>query len=140
MAPGPKRENRSTAILLDTHTFLWLVSAPDQVSPTAREAIGDPEREVAVSAVSAWEIAIKTRLGRLDGEPLLAAWPDITAAMAVTELPIDAADAIMAGRLPWSHRDPFDRMIVAQATRRGLTIATRDGRILGAALTSTLSV
>ena len=140
MAPGPKRENRSTAILLDTHTFLWLVSAPDQVSPTAREAIGDPEREVAVSAVSAWEIAIKTRLGRLDGEPLLAAWPDITAAMAVTELAIDAADAIMAGRLPWSHRDPFDRMIVAQATRRGLTIATRDARILGAALTPTLSV
>ena len=140
MPPAPKRENRSTAILLDTHTFLWLVSAPDQVSPTAREAIADPEREVAVSAVSAWEIAIKTRLGRLDGEPLLAAWPDITAAMAVTELAIDAADAIMAGRLPWSHRDPFDRMIVAQATRRGLTIATRDGRILGAALTSTLSV
>ena len=140
MPPAPRRENRSTAILLDTHTFLWLVSAPDQVSPTAREAIADPEREVAVSAVSAWEIAIKTRLGRLDGEPLLAAWPDITAAMAVTELPIDAADAVMAGRLPWSHRDPFDRMIVAQATRRGLTIATRDGRILGAALTSTLSV
>ena len=140
MPPGPKRENRSTAILLDTHTFLWLVSAPDQVSPTAREAIADPEREVAVSAVSAWEIAIKTRLGRLDGEPLLAAWPDITAAMAVTELAIDAADAIMAGRLPWSHRDPFDRMIVAQATRRGLTIATRDGRILGAALTPTMSV
>ena len=140
MAPGPKRENRSTAILLDTHTFLWLVSAPDHVSPTAREAIADPAREVAVSAVSAWEIAIKTRLGRLDGEPLLAAWPDITAAMAVTELAIDAADAIMAGRLPWSHRDPFDRMIVAQATRRGLTIATRDGRILGAALTPTLSV
>ena len=140
MPPAPKHENRSTAILLDTHTFLWLVSAPDQVSLTAREAIADPEREVAVSAVSAWEIAIKTRLGRLDGEPLLAAWPDITAAMAVTELPIDAADAIMAGRLPWSHRDPFDRMIVAQATRRGLTIATRDVRILGAALTSTLSV
>jgi PIN domain nuclease of toxin-antitoxin system len=140
MPPAPRRENRSTAILLDTHTFLWLVSAPDQVSPTAREAIADPEREVAVSAVSAWEIAIKTRLGRLDGEPLLAAWPDITAAMAVTELPIDAADAVMAGRLPWSHRDPFDRMIVAQATRRGLAIATRDERILGAALTPTLSV
>ena len=140
MPPGPKRENRSPAILLDTHAFLWLVSAPDQVSPTAREAIADPEREVAVSAVSAWEIAIKTRLGRLDGEPLLAAWPDITAAMAVTVLAIDAADAIMAGRLPWSHRDPFDRMIVAQATRRGLTIATRDAGILGAALTPTLSV
>ena len=128
------------AILLDTHTLLWLVSAPGQVSPAAREAIADPAREVAVSAVSAWEIAIKTRLGRLDGEPLLAAWPDILASMALTELAIDAADAIMAGRLPWDHRDPFDRMIVAQAARRGLTIATRDAHILGAALTSTLKV
>jgi len=56
------------------------------------------------------------------------------AAMAVTEVPIDAADAILAGRLPWNHREPFDRMIVAQAARRGRTIATRDADILGAAL------
>lgn len=140
MPAGPRFENLSTAILLDTHTLLWLVSSPGQVSAAAREAIADPAREVAVSAVSAWEIAIKTRLGRLDGEPLLAAWPDILASMALTELAIDAADAIMAGRLPWDHRDPFDRMIVAQAARRGLTIATRDAHILGAALTSTLKV
>ena len=60
--------------------------------------------------------------------------------MAVTELGIEAADAILAGRLTWNHRDPFDRMIVAQATRRGLTIATRDAGILGAALTPTLQV
>jgi PIN domain nuclease of toxin-antitoxin system len=62
------------------------------------------------------------------------------AAMAVTELAIEAADAILAGRLAWKHRDPFDRMIVAQAARRGLTIATRDADILGAALTATLRV
>lgn len=61
-------------------------------------------------------------------------------AMVVTELPIEVPDAIMAGRLSWNHRDPFDRMIVAQATRRGLTIATRDADILGAALTPTLKV
>ena len=131
---------RRTPILLDTHTLLWLVSAPDQVSEVAREAIADPSRDVVVSAVSAWEIAIKTRLGRLDAEPLLSAWPDIMAAMAITELAIEAADAIMAGRLPWDHRDPFDRMIVAQAARRGLTVATRDAHILGAALTPTLRV
>lgn len=138
MPSGP--ENRSTAILLDTHTLLWLVSAPDQLTAAAREVIADPGREVAVSAVSAWEIAIKTRLGRLDGGPLLAAWPDLVAAMALTELAIEPADAIMAGRLPWEHRDPFDRMIVAQAARRGLTIATRDAHILAAALTPTLRV
>ena len=131
---------RRTPILLDTHTLLWLVSAPDQVSAAAREAIADPARDVVVSAISAWEIAIKTRLGRLEGEPLLSAWPEIMAAMAVTELVIEAADAIMAGRLPWDHRDPFDWMIVAQAARRGLTIATRDAHILGAALTPTLRV
>lgn len=136
----PVAEPRSSAILLDTHTLLWLVSAPDQVSGAAREQIADSTREVMVSAVSAWEIAIKTRLGRLDGEPLLSAWPDIMAAMAVTELAIEAADAILAGRLAWNHRDPFDRMIVAQAARRGLTIATRDADILGAALTATLRV
>lgn len=140
MRTGPAFEPPSSAILLDTHTLLWLVSAPDQLSANAREAISDPVREIAVSAASAWEIAIKTRLGRLDGEPLLAAWPDIMAAMAVTELPIEVPDAMMAGRLRWNHRDPFDRMIVAQAARRGLTIATRDADILNAALTPTLTV
>ena len=136
----PVAEPRANAILLDTHTVLWLFSTPEQVSAAAREQIADSTREVMVSAVSAWEIAIKTRLGRLDGEPLLSAWPDIMAAMAVTELAIEAADAILAGRLAWNHRDPFDRMIVAQAARRGLTIATRDADILSAALTATLRV
>lgn len=128
------------AILLDTHTLLWLVSAPGEVSARAREVISDPARNVAVSAVTAWEIAIKTRLGRLDGEPLLSAWPEIIAAMGLTELAIEGADAIVAGRLRWDHRDPFDRMIVAQAARRGLTIATRDAEILNAAMTPTLKV
>ena len=136
----PVPEHRSTPILLDTHTLLWLVSAPDQISAAAREQIADSTREVVVSSVSAWEIAIKTRLGRLDGEPLLSAWPDILAAMTVTEVAIEAADAILAGRLAWTHRDPFDRMIVAQAARRGLTIATRDADILRAALTPTVRV
>lgn len=137
---SPGFEPRQTPILLDTHTLLWLVSAPDQISGKAREAIADPSREVVVSAASAWEIAIKTRLGRIGGEPLLSAWPDVIAAMAITELAIDSADAIMAGRLQWEHRDPFDRIIVAQAARRGLIIATRDARIIGAALTPTLRV
>lgn len=130
----------SPAILLDTHTLLWLVSCPDEVAFDVRQMLADPQRKVAVSAVSAWEIAIKTRLGRLEGELLLAAWSDIMASMTVTELAIEAADGIMAGALPWDHRDPFDRMIVAQAARRGLTIATRDAHIIAAALTPTLRV
>ena len=63
---------------------------------------------------------------------------DIIADMAATELPIDAADAIFAARLPWQHLDPFDRMLVAQAARRNLTIATQDEQTIRAALTPTL--
>ena len=126
------------AILLDTNALLWLVSEPAKLSPMAREVLSEPRTEIMVSAASAWEIAIKTRLGRIDGDTLLSAWSDIIADMTATEMPIDAADAILAGRLPWEHKDPFDRMLVAQAARRNLTIATSDARILGAALTPTL--
>jgi PIN domain nuclease of toxin-antitoxin system len=128
----------SGGVLLDTNALLWLVTAPEKVSPAAREVLSEPATHVAVSAASAWEIAIKTRLGRLDGDPLLSAWSDILADMSATEIPIDAGDAILAGRLPWDHRDPFDRVIVAQAARRNLTIATSDAQILRAALTPTL--
>lgn len=138
MLNTPVLEPAAAAILLDTHVLLRLVSVPEEVAAEAREIIGDPARRVVVSAVSAWEIAIKTRLGRLDGEPLLSAWADVMASMGIVELPIDAADAIFAGRLRWDHRDPFDRMIIAQAARRGLTIATRDAHILDAALTPTV--
>ena len=125
-------------VLLDTHTLLWLVSTPSDVDASALAVIADPNTNVWVTAASAWEIAIKTRLGRLDGEALLSAWADIMADMSTTELPIESSDAILAGRLPWEHKDPFDRVIVAQALRRNLTIATRDLKILDAALTPTL--
>jgi PIN domain nuclease of toxin-antitoxin system len=126
-------------VLLDTHTLLWLVSSPSDVDASALAVIADPNTNVWVTAASAWEIAIKTRLGRLDGEALLSAWADIIADLRTNELPIESADAILAGRLPWEHKDPFDRVIVAQALRRNLTIATRDSKILDAALTPTLN-
>jgi PIN domain nuclease of toxin-antitoxin system len=125
-------------VLLDTHTLLWLVSTPSDVDVSALAIISDPNTNVLVTAASAWEISIKTRLGRLDGEAFLSAWADIVADMSITELPIESPDAILAGRLPWEHKDPFDRVIVAQALRRNLTIATRDSKILEAALTPTL--
>lgn len=128
---------RLVNVLVDTHTLLWLVSSPKQVDPSALEVLSDPDTTVHVTAASAWEIAIKTRLGKIAGEPLLSAWSEIMTNMSITELPIDAADAILAGRLPWAHRDPFDRVIVAQALRRNLSIATRDSRIIAAALTPT---
>lgn len=127
-------------VLLDTHTLLRLVSTPDQLEPALLATLSNPETTVWVSVASAWETAIKTRIGRLNGEALLSAWTEIVANMTSVELPIDAADAILAGRLPWAHKDPFDRVLVAQALRRNLTIATRDTKILDAALTPVLRV
>ena len=125
-------------ILLDTHTLLWLVSAPSNVDADTLAVLADPATAVCISSASAWEIATKTRLGRLDGAALLSTWADVIADMSGTELAIDSADAILAGRVPWEHRDPFDRVIVAQALRRNLTIATRDAKIIDAAITPTL--
>ena len=129
-----------TAFLLDTNAVLRLVSAPDHIAPAVRDALADHNNELIVSAASAWEVAIKTRLGRLDGGALLSAWDGTLEAMNATNLAIDSADAIVAGQLNWAHRDPFDRMIVAQAVRRGLTIATSDDQIAGGSLTAVIKL
>jgi PIN domain nuclease of toxin-antitoxin system len=134
------QQSPPVAVLLDTNALLWLVSAPEKVQTSARGVLSESSTQLMVSAASAWEIAIKTRLGRLDGEPLLSAWSDVIADMTATDLAIEAGDAILAGRLPWEHKDPFDRVLVAQAARRNLTIATGDAHILSAALTPTLRI
>lgn len=128
-----------TSILLDTNALLWLVTKPERLAQNARAVLADQSNELVVSAVSAWEVAIKTRIGRLGGEPLLSAWKDILGSMNATDLAIDSADAAMAGRLNWDHKDPFDRMIVAQAARRGFTIATSDPQLSTGALTPLLN-
>ncbi len=127
-------------VLLDTHTLLWLLSAPSEIESSTLTTVSNPDTRIWVSAASAWEVAIKSRIGRLDGEVLLSTWADTLANMGVVETPIESADAILAGRLRWAHKDPFDRVIVAQALRRGFTIATRDATILGAALAPTIPV
>ena len=127
-----------TSILLDTNALLWLVAVPQRVSEHARDVLADQANDLVVSAASAWEVSIKTRIGRLDGELLLSSWADTLDRMNARDLAIDSADAAMAGRLAWDHKDPFDRMIVAQAARRGLTIATSDHRIVSGALTPVL--
>ncbi|BBX69972.1 type II toxin-antitoxin system VapC family toxin [Mycolicibacterium psychrotolerans] len=127
-------------ILLDTHVLLWLVSQPTTLEAEVLGQLADPSASVWVSAASAWEIATKTRLGRLEGSTLLATWASQLEAMRVDDLPIGSDDAILAGRLTWDHRDPFDRVIVAQAIRRNFTVATRDAKILAGALTPTLKV
>lgn len=128
-----------TTILLDTNVLLWLVSTPDKISTSVRDTLADQANELIVSAASAWEVAIKTRIGRLDGGPLLSAWDETLASMNAADLAIDSADAVLAGQLNWNHKDPFDRMIVAQAARRGFAIATSDARITKGALTAVIT-
>ena len=112
-------------LLLDTHTWLWWVGG-DDVSPEASEAIGDARIDALVSAASVWEAAIKHALGRLElpGDEL----PDLDDD-GFGSLPISVEHAVLAGSLPPHHRDPFDRMLVAQAQVEDLTIVTRDERL-----------
>jgi PIN domain nuclease of toxin-antitoxin system len=113
-------------LLLDTHAFLWWLDGGPGLSVTARTAIaGDPR--VHVSAASAWEIATKFHLGKLPGAAAVAA--DIAGCVQgqrFLDLPIVTDDAQLAGSLPRHHRDPFDRMLVAQAIRRGLLLVSNE--------------
>ncbi len=110
-------------LLLDTHVLLWALDQPEQLDGTAREAIRDARNRVVVSAASAWEIAIKRGLGKLRFEADLGAVLD---AVGFDALSIGFEHARVAGELPGVHRDPFDRMLVAQAQIEALTLVTRD--------------
>lgn len=115
--------------LLDTHVLLWLATDPDRVPRAVRDAITEAG-EVFVSAASTYEIAQKARLGRLPhGGRVLTRWPSLLRALFATELALTAAHMRTAGELAWEHRDPFDRMLVAQAQVDGLILVTADERI-----------
>lgn len=126
-------------LLLDTCTVLDLAIAPSRVAATAMAEVSDLSVNLLVSAASAWEISIKTRRGRLPGgERLLNAWQRSLLDLRADLLGIDHDDAIRAGGLPWAHRDPFDRMLVAQAARLNVALVTRDAAIIDAGVVPTL--
>lgn len=112
-------------LLLDTHALLWAVSDPDELTERARDVLRDGRNEVLVSAASVWEIAIKRALGKLTVPDDLG---PVLAAVSFSPLPISLEHASLAGSLPPHHRDPFDRMLIAQAQLESLTIVTRDAR------------
>ena len=112
-------------LLLDTHALLWALSDPERLAEAAREALRDGGNEVLGSAASAWELAIKRATGKLTAPDDLL---EVTAAAGFDWLPISARHATVAGALPPHHRDPFDRMLVAQARLESLTLVTRDQR------------
>ena len=114
-------------LLLDTHVFLWAAGDPDQLQTTARTAIEDSANEVLISAGVAWEISIKVALGKLTVPADPTVWfPARVRSFGFRVLDISAAHALAVGGLPSIHRDPFDRIMIAQAQVDGLTFVTRD--------------
>jgi PIN domain nuclease of toxin-antitoxin system len=114
-------------LLLDTHTFLWWMFTDRKLPARVRRRIADPHTTVFVSAVSAWEISTKWRIGKLNEAEAIAR--DVGGAIAsqgFTPLPVSVAHAEHGGRLAIDHRDPFDRMLIAQARLEGIPVASSD--------------
>jgi len=117
-------------LLLDTCTFLWAIEGGGEISEAARDALADPDNDVVLSAVSAWEIAVKHALGRLPlPEPPDRYVPAQRSARGIAALPLDEDAALQLVRLPPLHRDPFDRMLVCQALAGSFTVVTPDPEI-----------
>ena len=113
-------------VLLDTNALYWWLNDPSRLSAAAEAAIVNRSNSVAVSAVVPWELAIKTNLGKLRAETLLSIWDTKLADEGFSELPISSAHGIRAGLLRRHHRDPFDRMLAAQAQATGWPIVSGD--------------
>jgi len=114
-------------LLLDTHAFLWWLAGDDSLSAAARRAVADDSNGVFVSAASAWEIAAKHRLGRLPSVAAIVG--DIGGAIAdqgFIGLPIGVRHGQVAGALRGTHRDPFDRMLIAQALLENLVLVSNE--------------
>lgn len=117
-------------VLLDTHAFLWWITGDRQVSDRARAIIEDPDNVLLLSAASAWEIAIKAQTGRLPLPDVPARLvPQEMAANAIEGLPVSVEHALLVHDLPLLHRDPFDRLLVAQSRSEKIPILTVDPMI-----------
>ena len=110
-------------LLLDSHALLWAVTAPEKLSADAAREIAAAANNVWFSPASVWELEIKRAQGKLD---LPHSWLNAVERSRFAELPIRSSHTTIAGRLPWHHRDPFDRMLIAQALVEDLRLVTRD--------------
>ena len=114
-------------LLLDTHAFIWWLTDDPSLSRAAHAAIGDPESSVFVSAAAAWEIATKFRIGKLPKHAVIAedvgGW---IGRMGFGELPVSVAHGQLAGALPGPHKDPFDRMLMAQAMAERMVLVSNE--------------
>ena len=117
----------SDGVLLDTHVFLWWVDDAAALSKRARTAIADPANSCRLSLASCWEMAIKISLGKLKlPSPIERFVPEQLAANGFALLDIDFGDVARVARLPFHHRDPFDRLLAAQALDGALAIVSAD--------------
>ena len=114
------------AVLLDTHVLLWWLQGGSNLSSQARTIVLDPAVTALVSAVSAWEIAIKFKAGKLDAGGLVARFHSVLEENRFVELPVSVTPAIRAGLLEGFHKDPFDRMLIAQAQVENVPIISND--------------
>lgn len=113
--------------LLDTHALLWWLFDDPHLSTTARDFIANAENEILVSAASAWEIATKHRIGKLpEAEDIARLLPMYLRQARFGELSVSVDDGLLAGSLPGPHKDPFDRMLIAQARLRSLSVLSID--------------
>lgn len=113
--------------LLDTHTFLWTALSPKKLSPNTRDTILDPDNDIFVSVVTHWEVSLKFALGKIELHNMSPGdLPDAASQIGFNVLPLDAEAAASFFRLPRLHKDPFDRMLIWQAIRGGLTLISKD--------------
>ena len=114
-------------LLLDTHVFLWWVENAPELSGKARKGLADPAHEVFLSLASCWEMAIKLSLGKLKvAHPLKRFIPEQLAANGFRQLSIEFRHVVRVAQLPFHHRAPFDRLLVAQALEEGVTVVSAD--------------
>jgi PIN domain nuclease of toxin-antitoxin system len=119
-------------VLLDTCTLIWASLSPKSLTPKARKIIADKNNTILVSAASAWEIATKVRLGKLPGVEILERdFVNAINGAGYTALVIDTESALRAGRFTMAHRDPFDRMIAAQALALDIPVLSPDSQFDG---------
>ncbi|OAH98483.1 twitching motility protein PilT [Methylomonas methanica] len=113
--------------LLDTHALLWWLDGDEKLSRIAKEWIAEPSHVILVSAASAWEIATKVRIGKLPGaEAVVDSFQDCLKEQGFTPLAITTDHALRAGCLPGPHRDPFDRMLIAQAQAENIALISNE--------------
>jgi PIN domain nuclease of toxin-antitoxin system len=116
--------------LLDTHTLLWAVLEPRSLSPRVRALVEDRANEFVLSAVTVWEVAVKASMGKLAVPgPVPEFFAEARRELGLLPLTVTDVHCLRVGELPWHHRDPFDRLLIAQSLVEGVPILTHDRRI-----------